>query len=45
MAGHLEASLQEDLEEIRHKVVEMGRKIVEFRATVATDAIKKALGK
>ena len=24
MAGHLEASLQEDLEEIRHKVVEMG---------------------
>ena len=29
----------------KDKVIEMGRKIVEFRATVAVDAIKKALGK
>ena len=27
------------------KVIEMGRKIVEFRATVAVDAIRKAIGK
>jgi len=29
----------------KDKVIEMGRKIVEFRAQVAVDAIKKALGK
>lgn len=29
----------------RNKVIEMGKKIVEFRATVAVDAIRKAIGK